>query len=263
MVLSIFSALVLLVARLSYAASTTCYAPGGGVSDGDIPCNSSAAVSSCCGVNDLCINNGLCFQGGNVARGSCTDQTWMSSDCPLFCQNESPGGGIAISRCGVGPSTWACGNAKAAAPLCNNGSTFLLSDEPAVHLRPEQVASLGNPDGLAVSVNTTLSSNATGKSSGKFNSAQMAGVGVGIGAPLLLALVVLLVYIVKLRKQLKYAQATMKHAHYEDGGWQQDIQKVIREQFELAAERVMREMDGHGRKVELPGVPLPSRRREV
>lgn len=41
------------------------------------------------------------------------------------------------------------------------------------------------------------------------------------------------------------------------------MQKVIREQFELAAERVMREMDGHGRKVELPGVPLPSRRREV
>lgn len=220
MILAMLSTLVLLAAQLSYAASATCYVPGGGVSDGDIPCNSSAAVSSCCGVNDLCINNGLYSQGGNVARGRCTDQTWMSSDCPRFCQSEAPVGGIAISRCGVGPSTWACGNAKAAAPLCNNGSTFLLPDEPAVRLRPEQVASFGYPDGLAVSVNTTLSSDITGKSSRKFDNAQMAGVGVGIGASLLLALVVLLVYIVKLRKRLKYAQATMKHAHYEDGGWQ-------------------------------------------
>lgn len=83
--------LVLLSALLfpSAAAQAPCYFPGGTIAKNAHPCNTSAAVSVCCGPNAVCLSNGLCLQNGsNYWRGACTDQTWLSQECPGWCKRE-------------------------------------------------------------------------------------------------------------------------------------------------------------------------------
>lgn len=49
-------------------------------------CSLSSNVSACCAAGSVCLSNGLCQSGTNeVIRGSCTDQTWTSPDCPQYC----------------------------------------------------------------------------------------------------------------------------------------------------------------------------------
>ena len=70
-----------------------CYFPDGSVSPQDIPCHSffpAGGASACCGAADVCLNNKLCLAqtGGElISRGSCTDQTWQSLECPQICSD--------------------------------------------------------------------------------------------------------------------------------------------------------------------------------
>ena len=73
-------------------AKATCFYPQG-VEAPDFPCKPSEENSTCCGENYVCYSNGLCRPGPNAVnhgltdfyRGSCTDPTWTSPECPLFC----------------------------------------------------------------------------------------------------------------------------------------------------------------------------------
>ena len=70
----------------------TCYFPDGSVSTDDAPCRASSSdqPSPCCKPTDVCLDNALCLaQSGpeGVSRGSCTDKTWQSSECPQYCQD--------------------------------------------------------------------------------------------------------------------------------------------------------------------------------
>lgn len=41
---------------------------------------------------DVCLNNKICLSGGvETIRGTCTDKTWSSADCPQFCQSKAVG----------------------------------------------------------------------------------------------------------------------------------------------------------------------------
>ena len=69
------------------AKAQTCYYPNS-TSSVDTPCHSDAAASACCHDTDTCLSNGLCLaQGGGelISRGSCTDQSWESPNCPQYC----------------------------------------------------------------------------------------------------------------------------------------------------------------------------------
>lgn len=73
----------------SIVASRSCYFPNGNLAVGDTPCRDEAA-SACCGPDAICLTNGLCIsvqQPYVIARGSCTDDSWQSSDCPNRCKN--------------------------------------------------------------------------------------------------------------------------------------------------------------------------------
>lgn len=82
---------LVLLSLLRPALATTCYDSTGAVTD-NVPCNPDADVSVCCGANQYgiaCLDNKLC-QGwdGQVFRGTCTDKTWKSPDCPQFCKGQ-------------------------------------------------------------------------------------------------------------------------------------------------------------------------------
>lgn len=79
--------------RNAMADAQTCFYPDGSVSTHDTPCHSPSigdGASACCGSTDICLNNSLCLaQSGAelVTRGSCTDQTWQSPECPQYCSD--------------------------------------------------------------------------------------------------------------------------------------------------------------------------------
>lgn len=69
-----------------------CYFPDGSVSTRDTPCRalSFGQASPCCRTTDVCLDNDLCLAQSDteaVSRGSCTDSTWQSAECPQYCQD--------------------------------------------------------------------------------------------------------------------------------------------------------------------------------
>ena len=75
-----------------------CWLPNGSSAPTSLPCNSTQTESACCMNGMTCLSNGVCqlnqdltdtnWPIGTMWRGSCTDRSWQSSDCPLFCYSE-------------------------------------------------------------------------------------------------------------------------------------------------------------------------------
>jgi hypothetical protein len=103
---------VLLFVSLLRTSAAICYYPNGDPSPQDLPCQDETDHSTCCGPGYACLSNHICMATGlerqipNAAkydRGSCTDKTWRSSQCPNFCvnpaHNDALDGGIGIAKC--------------------------------------------------------------------------------------------------------------------------------------------------------------------
>ena len=78
--------------KVTTIGAQTCYFPNGSAADRDIPCRAptSNQASACCAYSDICLDNSLCLAQsgvGIITRGSCTDQSWQSSECARYCQD--------------------------------------------------------------------------------------------------------------------------------------------------------------------------------
>ncbi|KAL2176966.1 uncharacterized protein P884DRAFT_29605 [Thermothelomyces heterothallicus CBS 202.75] len=103
--------LSLAVCRLLPGTRAACYYPSGLQAPNDTPCRDDTPHATCCGPGYACLSNGICQATGEelkkpgaseFVRGSCTDKTWRSSNCPLFCINEEYDyldGGTGIAKC--------------------------------------------------------------------------------------------------------------------------------------------------------------------
>lgn len=92
-------------------AEAACYYPSGRLSPNDTPCRDDTPHATCCGQGYACISNGMCQATGEelakagaseFVRGACTDKTWRSSSCPLFCIEEDVDfldGGNGVAKC--------------------------------------------------------------------------------------------------------------------------------------------------------------------
>ena len=75
--------------------ASSCWFPNGAPAPVSLPCNLTESESACCARGLTCLSNGVCQidqdlenandKIGTMWRGSCTDRSWQSSDCPLFC----------------------------------------------------------------------------------------------------------------------------------------------------------------------------------
>jgi len=162
---------------LSLAAHTTgqngCFYPNGSPSP-DIPCDSTAPVSMCCGSRSSCLSSGLCLLDGTTpssgigyARGTCTDSTWKSPFCPQHCQlsqETARGNTSAYDFRAGGVQVWECvgeGYAKPAAYCCESAR-----EKTRCCQTPEAVFSLpGATVGNAASVQTFSGQGSTATSS--------------------------------------------------------------------------------------------------
>jgi hypothetical protein len=98
-----------------FLVSSTCYFPDSSVSPQDTPCEDTTEQSTCCGQGYACLSNHICMATGDeiqnpsatlYVRGSCTDPSWRSSDCPLFCINpDTPNYDDTVSSAGIGKCT--------------------------------------------------------------------------------------------------------------------------------------------------------------
>ncbi|KAF2440264.1 hypothetical protein P171DRAFT_475773 [Karstenula rhodostoma CBS 690.94] len=88
----------LCIASLSSHTLATCFFPNGNASPADTPCNPDAEVSHCCYKNQACLSNGLCVSDpyspikARLHRGTCSDKTWESNDCPNHCTSIADNG---------------------------------------------------------------------------------------------------------------------------------------------------------------------------
>ncbi|KAK4184103.1 hypothetical protein QBC35DRAFT_442078 [Podospora australis] len=151
------------LARL-VTANNGCYFPNGQPS-GDVPCDSSAEVSMCCGSRSNCLSSGLCWLDGTTetsgisyARGTCTDPTWKSPHCPQHCQlspETARGNLTAYDFRAGGVQVWECigeGYADPAAYCCESAR-----EKTRCCRTPEAVFSLpGATIGNALAVQTFL-----------------------------------------------------------------------------------------------------------
>ena len=83
-----------------------CYTPNGHAWTDHTPCNISARETHCCNPGDYCLDNGHCLQVGlgwpmRIGRGTCTDSTWMSINCPTHCADVGLADEIAIYDAGL------------------------------------------------------------------------------------------------------------------------------------------------------------------
>jgi hypothetical protein len=94
------SLILLALARLTSAQLTVqsaCYNPDGALAQGNFPCFLDQKNSPCCGSNTICEDSGLCKVLDSVGvsdliRGTCTDPTWSSPECPAYCLGLSLSG---------------------------------------------------------------------------------------------------------------------------------------------------------------------------
>lgn len=93
--LQLFLWCVLVMPPLSEASGSQCWRPNHTLlAEYDHPCEPSHDESFCCGVGWTCAYDKICYPtsalGSNwlsftPTRGSCTDISWTSSECPNFC----------------------------------------------------------------------------------------------------------------------------------------------------------------------------------
>ncbi|KAL3298119.1 SKG6 domain containing protein [Colletotrichum asianum] len=111
MISVILLAYSLILSFSSVFIEAACYYPNGSIAPNDTPCRDDTAESTCCGQGYACLSNGMCQATGSelqkdgateLVRGACTDRSWRSSSCPLFCINpetDNVGGGIGVAKC--------------------------------------------------------------------------------------------------------------------------------------------------------------------
>ncbi|KAL2153526.1 hypothetical protein VTH82DRAFT_4681 [Thermothelomyces myriococcoides] len=111
---------------LLQGARAACYYPNGDLAPNDSPCQDDSTHATCCEKGYACLSNGICKATGEelqkpgvmteYVRGSCTDRTWRSSSCPLFCINEefdNVDSGNSMIKCeGTSDDMYYCVNAQ-------------------------------------------------------------------------------------------------------------------------------------------------------
>jgi len=222
---------IFISSHLVYAASKTCYFPGNrAIATGNVPCNESADQSHCCGADDYCLDNGLCYDHtGTVSQGGCTDPNWDSPDCFQFCKEADSGlpivatglfidlkAGVRTFCCDVGTYNTTDGQCTYANRVTepfqfdyghvitdrSTGSTELFN---STHTQQSNSTEASGTQTVTVTATATVagnSSSSSGDSTGK-----EAAIGAGIGAPLLLALMVVSYLLHREKKKLKAYEA--------------------------------------------------------
>jgi hypothetical protein len=128
--------MTLLLLRHLPSAAATCYYPNGDTAN-DVPCTSETDESTCCGTGYACFGISsqyyLCKSTGDeiqksgastYVRGSCTDETWRSGNCPSVCvdpNRDDVSGGNGVAQCPNSDTEFYCISSGLGVSNCSTG----------------------------------------------------------------------------------------------------------------------------------------------
>lgn len=244
----------------SVSGDAACYYPNGDLSPDDVPCNSSAEASVCCGRGWMCLSNGVCMLSqdstvgsisgahvGSTYRASCTDRSWNSTKCPSFCKTSPWKLDVyqAISSCGE--HSWCCQNKSTNEIYCCNlkNQTFNLDD---IQEKSIQISLTGDPLSYSTLSNSTTISNSTGIHSASTGfSSRIIALSIGLGVPFVLTLIICFLLLVRAHQAASaHKQNELDHKHW----------KSLSGLAEMNGDGGAAEMSGH-QKFELHGGEMP------
>ncbi|KAK1635862.1 hypothetical protein BDP81DRAFT_321944 [Colletotrichum phormii] len=163
--LSLLITLLLSLAQVRAA----CYYPDGSIAPNDTPCQDLTAESTCCGQGYACLSNAMCEATGKelskdgateLVRGSCTDRSWRSSTCPLFCINpetDNVGGGIGVAKCeGTAEELYYCINSVMDTDNCTAKKNVLFFQQSPTAITTIGVAATPTPSSSTTSESTLV-----------------------------------------------------------------------------------------------------------
>ena len=226
----------------------SCYYPDGTPDNTLTPCKTAQSVSACCGTDAVCLTNGLCLRvappmANRISRAGCTDETWKSNACPLYCTDgESLGtmseifatanpetsvdtsSGVSLF---LGPETidgtFCCG-----LPFDTNSeqcqTTTKGSTEPfplpagavqfdrynGASTDPAAFGSNGSSSVVSGIASTATVTHTATPSSSSLPTGREAAVGAGVGVPLFIALLVALGFLFHQRSQRKKLEEQLR-----------------------------------------------------
>jgi hypothetical protein len=131
-----------------------CFFPDGTLTGADgglpqAPCSTSSENSTCCDLGWLCRSDNLCFNEGQqiLQRSSCTDESWSSEKCPLFCVNapSNPNGNVAVLQCDDG--SYCCDGDRSFNCCTSTSGAFFKLAKATVYA---SISTLPTPTALAV-----------------------------------------------------------------------------------------------------------------
>ncbi|KAK1988565.1 hypothetical protein LZ30DRAFT_745029 [Colletotrichum cereale] len=166
------------IVSLLSGVHAACYYPDGSIAPNDTPCQDRTAESVCCGQGYACLSNGMCQATGKelqkggateLVRGACTDRSWRSSSCPLFCINpetDNVAGGIGVARCqGTTEELYYCINAMQDQVNCTAKQNVLFFQESPSAITTIGVAATPTPTSSSSSSSATEGSTVTSQPS--------------------------------------------------------------------------------------------------
>ncbi|KAE8138520.1 hypothetical protein BDV38DRAFT_292124 [Aspergillus pseudotamarii] len=184
--------LALITTSVAVRSDATCYFVNGNIATADVPCNTSAEITTCCNKNDICLSNGLCYlqsQGNHpvMSRGSCTDQNWGGA-CKAAepCARWNQGTGYRVVN--AIDDQYCCGNVVS----IDNTSIECAVDRAftvAIGTVMPGVAALANYTKSSTSSSPSSSGNSSSDSSGdtladRNDRSTRLAIGLGLGIPL-------------------------------------------------------------------------------
>lgn len=137
---------LIILAQLAVLAGAICYYPDGSVAQ-DTPCTDSTAQSTCCGTGYACLGLSatffLCEATGSelnkpgasqYVRGSCTDKSWRSGNCPSVCvdpKRDLISGGNGVAACPGSDELFYCISKGLGVANCTTGFNLInFAGEP-------------------------------------------------------------------------------------------------------------------------------------
>jgi len=276
--------LLLLFLLNSYASATTqtCVFEAGDIAIGYIPCDSTATSGNCCFQNEACLTSGLCYGAiGMIYRGACINE-WGSGTCLTICPSSQWSNIVPCLDGQNSPQYFWCGDPAVSEPCSKTNGTVVQIQPgivknilPSIGALPTSTASpltlsatsitSTTPSSIpTASTSTTLgtpSSQQTGLTSAANatcpkNEAKLAAVGAGVGSPLLLLAICMLVLFLHERRGRKAdrAAATLPRAqigeneHVSLQGYVTPLRYEMKQPeicHELPARKSVRELEGY------------------
>ncbi|KAB8264306.1 hypothetical protein BDV32DRAFT_145554 [Aspergillus pseudonomiae] len=207
-----------------------CYFPNGNKAPGNVPCKSDTNTH-CCGQSDICLDNGLCLNVGHqpyvLSRGACTNDKW--NGCSPICTKATPSMGASITNVGFssGKATYCCGS-----PRTNGSTVICLASESDNNSDVPFSIQDGNPilsAGMLQNITTLDATNSSSSSDSNSNSnsstatpatcpsSHDTAIGAGVGVPLGVIAILLLIWALFERRRAGRALQQMQPVAFEAG----------------------------------------------